>query len=1234
MEGTTAPTQKPIVITGRFGRIWNAKPTLSKNGSISTFTFCSGGSKGGKNTSLALKSVAFSPWGESIATVDSQGRVYVLHVTSNRFAQLDCTGSAGTSIAFSSKNKRQVFVSFTGGYVKVYDTESSTLQATLKCLRGSPHSLVVSDSGQKLMSCSTDSLHLWDLATFNRDGVLDCKRYGAVQACFTKEGIVSSFKNGSSWFWNKRNLSEKHKLEPPGVDMEGIEDLAVTSKNLAVAGGRLPFLCIWDVAEKKVLKGIQLPPEVTVKQLHALRNTNLVLALCSDHSVKMIDVGSSTMIMSVKHHMPAATSFAVDDHGNYLAIVSDLGAMTILDLAQIMRTHALEVDLQVLELPIDQPVTKNEESGDKPPKARQQRSGDPPARTSLGGGAGVSDKMTRKKLKNLLDTYGEYPSKYRILIWRNLLALPTNKGAYKALRKQGVHTSFENLSKDYPIKNNVLLGRLEGLVSCLAHWTPLFGQVTYLPAFVFPFLKVFGADEVSCFEAVATVLANWCSEWFDMFPGPPLNLLARIEDLLIKTDPELAKAMSRTGGVQIHAWTLLQSLFSEVLSRYEWLKLWDHILSNPPQFFECFVVSFFSYFRATILTAPSKEDVYLFFRRAEPLNINHVLLKAYGLKRLNESDVIWKLAALPEGDSYPMFASYPEHIVNFQIHQYERLNAEEKELHRKRVLLDEMVNKKPSKEAIAGLLKDDQLKQIAAQQRAKINELDEKILNERIRLEEMEKLFRVQTLENMEKAATSSVLEQQRAFKREIEALEKELMHKKKLLDYEVKSKLEAEAVNALEFEVNRKRYESDNQSALQNRLDTLRTEFETKATELELKRQNKVRTWVVEDEEERVKEKFRLEKAKKLSQMEEENKARMEAMSLINRTALEGEAELQKVEFERRKRKVEASEALLSQEVIQAEQQRETIAMMTMKDAFEAEVQRQNTWMDAQRLQREDEFSKVLDTFHMIMNERRKQLSTLRRARLHKEQQAQFLQRFRSLEVQNSTESQAVDSLVKMLLVEQQKDLELSMQLEAEERMLGGRAAFLADIAKSQAEVENDEKQKFHKVRERMVGKASKLEDSLRKKHEDIFAKLKFEREKMISELQSAWREKASKEELESFQQAAMSYKTAQKKLSDVYDQQEKNLKAELEKTRTQAAEMATASTQAPKSSQKSQGSGSAKKVRERAEDSNLDDTDESEMSSSSVEDPYFPSQEGALELQDYELPTSGSESSMKDDE
>ena len=51
--------------------------------------------------------------------------------------------------------------------------------------------------------------------------------------------------------------------------------------------------------------------------------------------------------------------------------------------------------------------------------------------------------------------------------------------------------------------------------------------------------------------------------------------------------------------------------------------------------------------------------------------------------------------------------------MNFQIHQYERLSAEEKELSRKRALLDEMVSKKPTREAIVGMLKDDHLKQIA-----------------------------------------------------------------------------------------------------------------------------------------------------------------------------------------------------------------------------------------------------------------------------------------------------------------------------------------------------------------------------------------------------------------------------------------------------------------------------------------------------------------------------------------
>lgn len=178
------------------------------------------------------------------------------------------------------------------------------------------------------------------------------------------------------------------------------------------------------------------------------------------------------------------------------------------------------------------------------------------------------------------------------------------------------------------------------------------------------------------------------------------------------------------------------------------------------------------------------------------------------------------------------------------------------------------------------------------------------------------------------------------------------------------------------------------------------------------------------------------------------------------------------------------------------------------------------------------------------------------------------------------------------------------------------------------------------------MVAKATKLENSLRRKHEEIFAKLKFEREKMISELQSAWKQKASEEELASFEEAARSYKTAQAKLYDVYEKHEAALKADLEKARQKALEMdlpdvaaASGKARAPApegSKAKDQGASAsagqaAKDTKEMGTGSNMEDTDESEMTSSSVED-YVPHPESAL--QDHELPTSGSESSLGEED
>jgi hypothetical protein len=55
----------------------------------------------------------------------------------------------------------------------------------------------------------------------------------------------------------------------------------------------------------------------------------------------------------------------------------------------------------------------------------------------------------------------------------------------------------------------------------------LAAEAGFLPRFAFPFVKLYGSKAEKAFEVVATLLLNWCSGWFELFPNPPLPLLRR-----------------------------------------------------------------------------------------------------------------------------------------------------------------------------------------------------------------------------------------------------------------------------------------------------------------------------------------------------------------------------------------------------------------------------------------------------------------------------------------------------------------------------------------------------------------------------------------------------------------------------------------------------------------------------------------------------------------------------------
>ena len=317
--------------------------------------------------------------------------------------------------------------------------------------------------------------------------------------------------------------------------------------------------------------------------------------------------------------------------------------------------------------------------------------------------------VNRKRLQTLYEHHHEFPAKYRLLIWRFLLRLPENTENYHTLLQRGMHPSVKDLKGKCPLRSQRLLRRLERLLSCLAHWSPLFAEVSFAPAFVFPFAKAFGNDEISAFETIITFIMNWCSSWFETFPAPPVAMLSRIERILHFHDPKLLRMFVQRGvTVTQYAWVCLQTLFTEVLAQDDWLKLFDmlFVYSHDPMLLPLVAVAHVIQRRgALMMTRDAAELRLCFTQQAASLHIDSLLRLVRRLRATTPADIFAggvmtgdsagkdshlrrPLQPLPPGQ-YPLFANFPEMAINFQKEEREKLRAAEQTAAYKQRVLEE-----------------------------------------------------------------------------------------------------------------------------------------------------------------------------------------------------------------------------------------------------------------------------------------------------------------------------------------------------------------------------------------------------------------------------------------------------------------------------------------------------------------------------------------------------------------
>jgi hypothetical protein len=134
----------------------------------------------------------------------------------------------------------------------------------------------------------------------------------------------------------------------------------------------------------------------------------------------------------------------------------------------------------------------------------------------------------QRSLRALLAAAGAFPPQYRLSIWRNLLKLPNARLAYAALRAAGpapAHADPTPLAALPPR----LARRLQATCSALAAWAPVLGEAEGLAAVAFPFVRLFGSDDVGAFEAIATAFLAVLPGFFVDFPHPPTGLLHAVE---------------------------------------------------------------------------------------------------------------------------------------------------------------------------------------------------------------------------------------------------------------------------------------------------------------------------------------------------------------------------------------------------------------------------------------------------------------------------------------------------------------------------------------------------------------------------------------------------------------------------------------------------------------------------------------------------------------------------------
>ena len=703
------------------GKIWIRKPMPSSDdGIMLKIENRRGGALALEGKTIRALHVAFDNFGDCFIMGDQHGQIYYFDLNKNRMKLCQRLGSAVTALSFSTRHKNEFLVCCADNSMKCFNMETKDLLGWMKGHSSAINNISVHSSGKYALTTSNDVAQLWDLDTFSRKRKLNIRENVGILKVFflpLSNTIITCFKDDSIFGWEADTLQCKFQLPVPVEERSQYLTVTISSDSrFLVAGGRSQFLHVYTLDSRRLFRIIQLPNKVkSVKQLEFLPEKfgdgshEMLSVLSKDGILRVIHIHNCNLLFDVGDAQNPILNFASSPNGKYIIGVMDSGSLHVFSVKS-LTSHLNKAPVPLLKV-VSEGATGSKKvledsratySSAPVSTARSSCSTlktiPPPLSSARSAGTDVTSEsssaypsynvMTEpfelKKLRRILRAYGEYPAKYRLFIWKNLLQLPENHEAFSCLVDKGTHSAYLNLHEDYPMKSRKLLRVLQRTCSSLGHWSAIFGEVKFLPVMIFPLVKLFQNNALVCFEVSATVLLNWCQHWFEFFPNPPINILALVENLLAHHDKVLLNHfITYKVTSQRYAWPMLESLFSEVMTKEEWQVLFDNIFSNEPGYILHVVVAYLTVCRSPLLAMTEPEDFDYFFKHRNAANIRSVIKEANQLADCTPDNV--NPIKLLDGfmplsvSQYQAFNKYPDFVVDFEAKEREKLKDDEVE---------------------------------------------------------------------------------------------------------------------------------------------------------------------------------------------------------------------------------------------------------------------------------------------------------------------------------------------------------------------------------------------------------------------------------------------------------------------------------------------------------------------------------------------------------------------------